>query len=291
MQNQNYEKVNIQWYPGHMTKARRMIEDNISNVDAVCEILDARIPYSSGNPDIRQIAKDKPRLIILNRSDLADPDLTARWKQHFENEGCNVLITDAKSGAGINSFVPTVRKILSDKLKYYEEKGQTGRALRIMILGIPNVGKSTFINKVSGRKAAITGDKPGVTKGKQWIVLDKNIELLDTPGILWPKFESQQVGEMLAITNAIKTDVFDTETLASNFMLRLKSIYPDTISKRYNVEVCEDDTGYDLLEKAALKRGMLISKGEADLNRMSITLLKEYHEGKLGRLTLEVPDE
>ena len=285
------EKVNIQWYPGHMTKARRMIEENLSNVDAVCEILDARIPLSSGNPDIKKLAEGKPRLIVLNRCDLADPAITARWRKHFEADGATIIETDARTGKGINAFLPAVRSILEEKIKSYQEKGQVGRSLKIMILGIPNVGKSTFINKVAGRKAAIAGDKPGVTRGKQWISLGSSIELLDTPGILWPKFESQEVGELLAVTNAIRTEVFDVETLASNFMVRLRNYYPAALQERYRIDPAPDCTGYELLERAARKRGFLISGGEVDTDRMARTLLKEYHDGKLGAISLEVPDE
>ena len=286
-----YEKMNIQWFPGHMTKAQRMIEENIKMVDAVCEIVDARIPYSSRNPDIDRLAADKPRLMILNRTDLADPKVTQRWKKHYQDLGYAILETDAKSGKGVNGFVPAVRGLLADKLKEYEAKGQVGRTLRVMILGIPNVGKSTFINKVAGRKAAIAGDKPGVTRGKQWINIDAGLDLLDTPGILWPKFDSQEVGEMLAITNAIKADVLDKETLGANFMLRLREYYPDALRERYKFEPDPDANGFELLEQAAKKRGFLISRGEYDIERMANTLLNEYHEGKLGRLSLEMPND
>ena len=214
------EKMNIQWFPGHMTRAQRMIEENLKLVDAVCEILDARIPASSRNPDIDRLAAGKPRLVILNRTDLADPAATARWRKWFQMQGIAILETDARTGKGVNGFVPAVRELLKDKLADYAAKGQSGRPLRVMILGIPNVGKSTFINKVAGRKAAVAGDKPGVTRGRQWINIDAGLDLLDTPGILWPKFDSQEVGEMLAITNAIKADVLDKETLGANFMLR-----------------------------------------------------------------------
>lgn len=288
--NKGFEKMNIQWFPGHMTKAQRMIEENIALVDAVCEILDARIPYSSRNPDIDRLAGDKPRLIILNRTDLADPNLTARWRRYFEAQGLAILETDAKSGKGVSGFAPAVRRMLKDKLAAYEAKGQVGRPLRVMILGIPNVGKSTFINKVAGRKAAIAGDKPGVTRGKQWINIDQGLDLLDTPGILWPKFDSQEVGEMLAITNAIKADVLDKETLGANFMLRLREMYPKAIEERYKFTPDPDMNGFELLEQAAKKRGFLISRGEYDIERMANTLLGEYHDGKLGRLTLEAPD-
>ena len=287
----NYEKMNIQWFPGHMTKAQRMIEENLKLVDAVCELLDARIPNASRNPDIDRLAAGKPRLVILNRVDLADPQITERWRKYFEAQGLPVLETDARSGKGVNSFVPAIRRLLAEKLKQYEAKGQVGRPLRVMILGIPNVGKSTFINKVAGRKAAIAGDKPGVTRGKQWINIGTGLDLLDTPGILWPKFDSQEVGELLAVTNAIKADVLDKETLGANFMLRLRQLYPQAIEDRYKFKPDPEANGFELLEEAARKRGFLIAKGEYDLERMANTLLGEYHDGKLGRLSLETPDD
>ena len=291
MMDNQYEKMNIQWFPGHMTKAQRMIEENLKMVDAVCELLDARIPRSSRNPDIDRLAGDKPRLVILNRTDLADPTITARWRKYFEAQGMAILETDARSGKGVNGFAPAIRRLLADKIKEYEAKGQVGRPLRVMILGIPNVGKSTFINKVAGRKAAIAGDKPGVTRGKQWINIDSGLDLLDTPGILWPRFDSQEVGEMLAITNAIKADVLDKETLAANFMVRLRQMYPQAIVDRYKFQPDPEMNGFELLEQAAKKRGFLVSRGEYDIERMANTLLGEYHDGKLGRLSLEAPDE
>ena len=291
MDNIGFEKLNIQWFPGHMTKAQRMIEENLSMVDAVCEILDARIPRSSRNPDIDRLAAGKPRLVVLNRCDLADPDMTAKWKSYFERQGIAVLETDAKSGKGVSAFTPKLRRLLADKIKEYEAKGQTGRPLRVMILGIPNVGKSTFINKLAGRKAAIAGDKPGVTRGKQWINIAQGLDLLDTPGILWPKFDSQEVGEMLAVTNAIKSDVLDRETLAANFILRLSRMYPAALEQRYKIKAEPDMNGFELLELAAKKRGFLVSGGEYDIERMAAVLLSEYHDGKLGRLSLEAPDD
>ena len=291
MMDNQYEKMNIQWFPGHMTKAQRMIEENLKMVDAVCEILDARIPRSSRNPDIDRLAGDKPRLVILNRTDLADPAITVRWRKYFEAQGLAILETDARTGKGVNGFAPAIRRLLADKIKEYEAKGQVGRPLRDMILGIPNVGKSTVINKVAGRKAAIAGDKPGVTRGKQWINIDAGLDLLDTPGILWPRFDSQEVGEMLAITNAIKADVLDKETLAANFMLRLRQMYPQAIVDRYKFQPDPEMNGFELLEQAAKKRGFLVSRGEYDIERMANTLLGEYHDGKLGRLSLEAPDE
>ena len=290
MSGNNYEKMNIQWFPGHMTKAQRMIEDSLKQVDAVCEILDARIPRSSRHPDIDRLAAGKPRLIILNRVDLADPEITSQWRRHFERQGIRIIETDAKTGKGVNGFVPALKELLKDKLADYAAKGQINRPMRVMILGIPNVGKSTFINKVAKRRAAVAGDKPGVTRGKQWINIEQGLDLLDTPGILWPKFDSQEVGEMLAITNAIKADVLDKETLGANFMLRLRDMYPEALTERYKFVPDKDMNGFELLEEAAKKRGFLLSKGEYDIERMANTLLGEYHDGKLGRISLERPE-
>ena len=276
------EKMNIQWFPGHMTRAQRMIEENLKLVDAVCEILDARIPAASRNPDIDRLTAGKPRLVILNRCDLADQAATERWRRWFQAQGVSILETDARTGRGVNGFVPAVRELLKDKLADYAAKGQSGRPLRVMILGIPNVGKSTFINKVAGRKAAIAGDKPGVTRGRQWINIDAGLDLLDTPGILWPKFDSQKVGEMLAITNAIKADVLDKETLGANFMLRLRENYPDALRERYKIEPDPALNGYELLEQAAKKRGFLVSRGEYDIERMANTLLRPRPAGRAG---------
>ena len=284
-----YEKLNIQWFPGHMTKAERMIAESTKLVDAVCELLDARIPASSRNPDIDRLAGGKPRLVLLNRADLADPVLTAAWRAYFREQGLSVLETDAKSGKGVKQFPAAVRAVLSDVIAANAAKGQGTKPLRVMILGIPNVGKSTFINKAAGRKAAVAGDKPGVTKGKQWITIDKGLELLDTPGILWPKFDSQEVGEALAITGAVSQNVIDTETLAANFLVRLRQTKPDAIVQRYKFTPDPEKNGYELLEDVARKRGFLISGGEPDTERMARVLLNEYHEGKLGRITLESP--
>lgn len=275
-----------------MTRAQRMIGENIKLVDAVCELLDARIPYSSRNPDIDALVGNaKPRLMILNRVDLADPEITAKWRAYFREEGLAVLETDAKSGKGVKQFPQAVRALLKEKIAALEAKGQGGRPLRVMILGIPNVGKSTFINRIAGRKAAVAGDKPGVTRGKQWIAIDSGLQLLDTPGILWPKFDSQAVGEALALTNAIKADVLDKETLAANFMLRLRQTKPTAIEERYKFRPAPEKNGFELLEEVGRKRGFLISGGEVDLERTANVLLNEYHEGKLGRISLEMPPE
>lgn len=288
---QPFVKLNIQWFPGHMTKAQRMIEEHMKQVDAVCEILDARIPMASRNPDIDRLAGEKPRIVVLNRIDLADPQATARWRAAFKAQGMTVLETDCRSGKGLGGFSSAVRAALKEKMEAYAAKGQVGRPMRVMVLGIPNVGKSTFINKVARRKAAAAGDRPGVTRGKQWITVDSGLELLDTPGILWPRFDSQEVGELLAITGAIKAEVLDRETLAANFMLRLARYYPDAVEKRYKFRPEDGKNGFELLETAAKKRGFLISGGEYDIERMAAVLLDEYRGGLMGRITLELPEE
>lgn len=287
--NESYEKIAIQWYPGHMTKAQRMIGENMRLVDAVCELLDARIPAASRNPDVDRLTGDKPHLLVLNRCDLADPTVTALWRDYFRAEGLPVLETDARSGKGVRQFPAAVREVLKEKIATLTQKGQGSRPLRVMILGIPNVGKSTLINQLAGRRAAAAGDKPGVTRGKQWISIDGGLELLDTPGILWPKFDSQEVGEALALTNAIKADVIDRTALAANFMIRLREIYPGKIEERYRFTPDPEKNGYELLEDAGRKRGFLVSGGEVDIDRMAAALLKEFHDGKLGRISLELP--
>ena len=287
--NESYEKIAIQWYPGHMTKAQRMIGENMRLVDAVCELLDARIPAASRNPDVDRLTGDKPHLLVLNRCDLADPAVTALWRDFYRAAGLPVLETDARSGKGVRQFPASVREVLKEKIAAITQKGQGSRPLRVMILGIPNVGKSTLINQLAGRRAAAAGDKPGVTRGKQWISIDGGLELLDTPGILWPKFDSQEVGEALALTNAIKADVIDRTALAANFMIRLREIYPGKIEERYRFTPDPEKNGYELLEDAGRKRGFLVSGGEVDIDRMAAALLKEFHDGKLGRISLELP--
>ena len=290
--------MNIQWYPGHMTKTRRMITEQIKNMDAVCEILDSRIPLSSRNPDVDELTAGKPRLVVLNRVDQADPAATKQWAAYFRSKGYAVLESNAKSGVGTKQFSGAVRELLADKLKAYAEKGQVGRVVRVMILGIPNVGKSTFINKVAGRKTAKTEDRPGVTRSKQWVPIDKGLELLDTPGILWPKFEDQGVGLNLAYTGAVKDDILDVETLGCHLMTYLGENYSDALKTGYKLSALpqrepeENDVayGYRLLEAAGRKRGFLISGGDVDTERMAKILLDEFRGGKLGRFTLETPE-
>lgn len=284
------EQMNIQWYPGHMTKTRRQMEENLKLVDGVCEILDARIPYSSRNPDIAAICGSKPRMVILNRIDIADPNATRTWAAYFRQQGLTVLQTDCKSRRGIGGFQPAVQSLLAEKLERYAQKGQAGRPLKLMIVGIPNVGKSTFINQVTGRKAARAEDRPGVTRGAQWVNVSKTLLLLDTPGILWPRFEDPEVGMKLAYTGAVKDEILDIETLASALLGLLWRRYPEAVRQRYGIDQPEDAEGWQLLEACGRKRGFLISGGEINTERMARVLMDEYRSGKLGRFTFEGPE-
>ena len=284
------DRVTIQWYPGHMTKTRRQIEADLKQVDAVCEIVDARIPISSRNPDIDSICGSKPRIIVLNRMDLADPNGTRRWAEYFRGRGMAVVATDCKSRKGIGEFQPAVRSVLKEKIERNAAKGMN-RPLRIMVVGIPNVGKSTLINQISGRKGAKAENRPGVTRGKQWVTVDNGLLLLDTPGILWPKFEDPNVGLMLAYTGAVKETVIDLEDLASRLMGLLWKRYPDAVKERYKIEMPENAPGYELLEEAGRKRGFLMARGQINTERMAKVLLDEYRSGKLGRFTLEEPED
>ena len=284
------DRMNIQWYPGHMTKTRRQIEADLKQVDAVCEIVDARIPVSSRNPDIDSICAGKPRMIVLNRMDLADPAATKRWASYFRSKGYAVLATDCKSRKGISEFTPAARAACKEKLERDAARGMN-RPLRIMIVGIPNVGKSTLINQISGRKGAKAENRPGVTRGKQWVTVDSGLLLLDTPGILWPKFEDPEVGMMLAYTGAVKEGVIDLEELACRLMELLHKFYPQTLLERYKVEAPAGTPGWELLEMAGRKRGFLLSGGEVHMERMAKVLIDEYRSGKLGKFTLEEPEE
>ena len=284
------ENMNIQWYPGHMTKTRRQIEADLKQVDAVCEIVDARIPVSSRNPDIDAICGNKPRMIVLNRMDLADPAATSRWKTYFEKKGMAVIATDCKTKRGISGFTPAARTACAEKLARDAAKGMN-RPLRVMVVGIPNVGKSTLINQISGRKGAKAENRPGVTRGKQWVTVDAGLQLLDTPGILWPKFEDPEVGMMLAFTGAVKEGVIDVEELSCRLLELLLAYYPQTLKERYKVEAPQGTPGYELLEMAGKNRGYLLSRGEIHTERMAKVLLDEFRSGKLGKFTLEQPKE
>jgi ribosome biogenesis GTPase A len=260
-------------------------------MDAVCEILDARIPISSRNPDVDEMTAGKPRLVVLNRVDQADPKETRRWAAHFREIGYAVLEVNARDGGGTARFAGAVRELLRDKIAAWEAKGQVGRTIRVMVLGIPNVGKSTFINKVARRKSARAEDRPGVTRSKQWVPVDQTLELLDTPGILWPKFDDVQVGIHLAFTGAIKDDVMDIEELACYLMECLGAHYAAVLAERYKINAEEGDSGYDLLTRAGRKRGFLMRGAEVDTERMARILLDEFRGGKLGRFTLETVED
>jgi len=284
------ENMNIHWYPGHMTKTRRQIEADLKQVDAVCEIVDARIPMSSRNPDIDVICGSKPRIIVLNRMDLADPAATKKWAAYFKSKGMAVIATDCKTRRGISDFTPAARLACKEKLERDAARGMN-RPLRVMVVGIPNVGKSTLINQISGRKGAKAENRPGVTRGKQWVTVDAGLQLLDTPGILWPKFEDPEVGMMLAYTGAVKEGVIDLEELASRLMELLHKFYPQTLLERYKVEAPEGTPGWELLELAGRKRGFLLARGEINTERMAKVLVDEFRSGKLGKFTLEMPEE
>lgn len=289
--------MNIQWYPGHMTKTRRQIEADLGQVDMVVEIVDARIPISSRNPDIDVICAGKPRLIVLNRADQADPEGNRAWTRYFREKGYAVMETDAKTGKGVSQFSAASRELLKEQIEKWRAKGQVGRPIRAMVVGVPNVGKSTFINQIAKRKSAKAGDRPGVTRGKQWVTVDQGLSLLDTPGILWPKFEDEQVGLHLAYTGAVKDDIMDVETLACRLMDDFGQRYPEALQERYKIllpEKGEKDVlayGYELLQEAAKKRGFRISGGDVDTERMARILLDELRGGKLERFTLEMPQE
>lgn len=284
------DRMNIQWYPGHMTKTRRQIEADLKQVDAVCEIVDARIPISSRNPDIDAICGTKPRMIVLNRMDLADPTATKKWREYFKSRGMAVLATDCKSRQGVSDFAPAARVACAGKLARDAARGMN-RPLRVMVVGIPNVGKSTLINQISGRKGAKAENRPGVTRGKQWVTVDASLQLLDTPGILWPKFDDPNVGMMLAYTGAVKEGVIDIEELSCRLMELLLKYYPNVLLERYKVEAEPDTPGYELLELAGRKRGLLLRGGEVHTERMAKVLMDEFRSGKLGKFTLEMPEE
>ncbi len=270
----------VQWFPGHMKKAERMMQDSLKLVDVVCEVADARIPASSRNPDLDGIiAGRKPRLLILNRADQADPNVTALWRAYYKENGVPFLECDALSGRGVKQLPAALRALR-------EKNGP----MRAMVVGVPNVGKSTFINRVSGRKTAAVSDRPGVTRGKQWIAVDEKLELLDTPGILWPRFDDPAVGERLAFTGAVKDEVLDTEELAAKLLVTLRESYPKALAERYKIEPDPAAQGWELLEACARKRGFLMAGGAVNTERMAAVLLDEFRGGKLGRISLERPD-
>ena len=281
--------MNYQWYPGHMTKTRRQIQADLKLVDLVAEVIDARIPVSSRNPDLDELVGEKPRLIVLNRADQADPAGTRAWCAWFRERGWAVLETNARDGKGVNQFSITIKNAMKEKLEQWKAKGMVGRPIRVMVVGVPNVGKSTFINQVAKRKSAKAGNRPGVTRGRQWVSVDAGLDLLDTPGILWPKFEDEATGLHLAFTGAVKDEVMDAETLACRLLELLAARYPNALEQRYQIPADLSGQGWELLEACGRKRGFLISGGEVDTERMAKVLLDEYRSGTLGNITLELP--
>ena len=281
------DNVTVQWFPGHMAKTRRIIKENLKLVDGVCEIVDARVPESSRNPELDKLIERKPRIVLLNKADLADENATARKIRELKQNGVVALAVDCRSGRGLDKFPSAVKEALSEKIKQNEERGMQGKALRVMVVGIPNTGKSSFINRMAGKYRAKVADRPGVTTTSQWFAIGSGIELLDTPGVLWPKFEDPEVGFKLAFTGSVKDEILDTEEIAVRLLKVMQENYPDRLSERYKISDFEELEPYELLELIARKRGMLISKGEADTLRASVMLLDEYRGGKLGRITLE----
>lgn len=280
----NYQS--IQWFPGHMAKTRRKMAEILPLIDAVAEVVDARIPVSSRNPEIAQLISGKPHIILLNKCDMADKTVTEEWISYYKKQNITAIPLDCKSGKGIDKFKTCVKTVLADRLLYYKSKGMVGKPLRVMVVGIPNVGKSTFINRIAGKARAKAENRPGVTRGNQWFTIDRELELLDTPGVLWPKFEDQTVGEHLAFTGAVKDRILDTELLAMRLLEILSASYPEMLENRYGKLDFECDS-YDLLSQIGKKRGMVIRGGETDTERAANMLLEEYRNCKIGLITLE----
>ena len=287
------EAVDIQWFPGHMAKTRRLMKANLPLVDVVVEITDARVPASSRNPEMKNLVGGKPRVVVLNKCDMADEALTAEWIEYYRANGVKAIAMDCRSGKGLNKLVPTVKEVMKKELEKRAAKGMEGKPIRIMVVGIPNVGKSSFINRVAGGKRTKVEDRPGVTRGKQWVTLEKGIDLLDMPGVLWPKFDDKTVGEHLAFTGAIKDDILDTELLAMRLADLLNREWHSLLCERYKLtdEETADIEPYDLLSLIGVKRGMKFSGGEVNTERAAAMLLDEFRGGKIGRITLEMPNE
>ena len=280
----------IQWFPGHMAKTRRKIKEILPLIDAVAEVVDARIPISSRNPEIAELIAGKPHIILLNKCDMADKTVTDRWIEYYKTQNITAIALDCKTGKGINQFKTCVKTVLAERLEFYKSKGMVGKPLRVMVVGIPNVGKSTFINRIAGKTRAKAENRPGVTRGNQWFTIDKQLELLDTPGVLWPKFEDNTVGEHLAFTGAVKDRILDTELLAMRLLEILSANYPELLTARYG-ELDFDCDSYDLLCQVGKKRGMVIRGGETDTERAANMVLEEYRNCKIGFITLERSDK
>lgn len=277
----------VQWFPGHMARTRRQIKESLPLVDAVVEIVDARVPVSSRNPELPEIIGTKPLIVVLNKCDLADENATRRRIATLGEQGITAIAVDCRSGKGLNAFAPTVRRVLSDRIEANVQKGMAGRPLRLMVVGIPNTGKSSFINRMAGKNKAKVADKPGVTRQNQWFPIGNGIELLDTPGVLWPKFDDPDVGLRLAFIGSVKDTILDLELIAARFLTIMNDNYPERVKERYKLEFSPDTEEFERLELLAKKRGMLISGGEPDTERAAVMLLDEYRAGKLGRITLD----
>jgi len=282
--------MDIQWYPGHMAKARRKIKEELKLVDIVVELIDARIPISSRNPDIDDIVGDKKRIIVLNKSDLADPNINMEWKKYFEKNGISSILVNSIQGTGIKEIFAVSKELMKDEIEKLKKKGLLNKTIRALVIGIPNVGKSTLINKMAKRSVAQTGDKPGVTKSKQWIKATKDFELLDTPGILWPKFEDEKAGLHLAFTGAIKDEILDVVELSRKFMLKAVKEFPDKIYKRYNVELDTNDID-SIIYMIGRKRGCILPGDKIDMRRTASLILDDFRSGKLGLISLERPED
>ena len=284
------QKQVVQWFPGHMAKTRRLIKESLPLVDGVTELLDARIPYSSSNPELGELINNKPRIVLLNKCDLADKDTTRQWVEYYKKTGVTAIPVDCRSGKGLNNYISAVREVLKDKIRQNEERGMPGKALRIMVVGIPNTGKSSFINRMAGAAKAKVADKAGVTRQNQWFAIGNGIELLDTPGVLWPKFDDPKVGDRLAFIGSVKDEILDSETLAVRLLEVMKNAYPDRLAERYKINDFSDKEPWEVLEMIGKKRGMMIKGGEIDTERASVMLLDEYRGGRLGTISLEKPE-
>ena len=284
------DNLHINWYPGHMKKTKEMVQNNLQLVDVVIELLDARIPLSSKNPEIDKLAQNKPRVVVLNKSDLSDKAKLNKWISYYQSKGIKAIPVDTLKGNGVNKIVEECKNATKEKMDALKEKGRKERAIRVMIVGVPNVGKSSLINKLTGRKSTQTGDRPGVTKGKQWVRLKGNLELLDTPGILWPKFEDQKIALNLAFTRAIKDEILDIDTLGLKFIEKMSEIEPEKLKARYKLDSLGEEP-LETMEMIGRKRGFILGRNELDYTRIAKTVLNEFREGKLGQITLEVPED
>ena len=284
------DNLHINWYPGHMKKTKEMVQNNLKLVDVVIELLDARIPLSSKNPEIDKLAHNKPRVVVLNKSDLSDRAKLNKWISYYQSKGIKAIPVDTLKGSGVNKIVEECKNVTKEKMDALKEKGRKERAIRVMIVGVPNVGKSSLINKLTGRKSTQTGDRPGVTKGKQWVRLKGNLELLDTPGILWPKFEDQKIALKLAFTRAIKDEILDIDTLGLKFIEKMSDIEPEKLKARYKLDSLGEEP-LETMEMIGRKRGFILGRNELDYTRIAKTVLNEFREGKLGQITLEVPED